>query len=284
MRAQAGNGASAESVIEVPRDYQWEIWIGQPERMYAPATNVLFLAGVKQVAFVGNYYSYWDECSPAALDRVVSPQPAGGDSVARQLGIDRDTISVSRQKAFGRPCGDKYYTKKEVEVVASGAPWPFGEDYTTWRLNPTASNISNAFGFVGGVFIKRLPRERCEWDGYSSAEKYCKLRYDSTTATLSGSISSSCPLNPDSVRVALREIEPGPTEPLPRIRRPYLDRSGHYEIGAIRPGIRHELSITGGVGTWAWSSYTDTLTFRPGQRVTHSATLNWVLRLGSCQW
>ncbi len=283
LRTRSGENAVAEAEVELPRDYRMEHWIPQMQWKYdRPGPDLLWLGGVKQLAFVGIYRTYFDQCTAETVEGGLTPQPVGGDTVSRTVGIGNDTAGTSR--VAGRPCGDKYYTRKEIEVVAAGAPWPFGQDYTTWRLNPTASNISNAFGFVGGVFIKRLPYERCEWDGYTSVERYCKLRYDSTTARLRGSILSTCPLNPDSARATLRELDPAPTEPLPRIRRAYVDAAGHYEIGAIRPGVRHELSLTGGIGSWAWSSYTDTLVFTPGQHVVHTATLDWVLRLGKCLW
>jgi hypothetical protein len=282
FRARA-DSAVAESIVEIPRDFQWEVWVSQPVKADRPfastGPDIVWLAGVKQLAFLVWYRPYWDDCSAAAVDRTVNPMGAGGDSVARQVGVAKDTISV--KGILGRSCGALHYTNKELDVVSSGAPWPFGLDYTTWQLKPgdEASNVSNSFGFIGGVLTRRLPYERCEFAD-TTAERYCKLRYDSTTATLRGTVASACPFPPDSLRIALREIGAVPSEGH-RIRRPYHDQAGNYEIGALRPGIPHVLSITGGVGTWAWSWYTDTLTLAPGQHASHHATLSWE---GTCPW
>jgi hypothetical protein len=147
--------------------------------------------------------------------------------------------------------------------VGSGSPWAFGQDYSTWRLAPdsSASNITGALGFLGGVLTKRLWVEDCVLPYPSPPETYCKLRYDSTTATLHGSFDSFTP--GDTVSIELRELAPPAAEP-PRTRFGKTDGAGIFEIGAIRPG-RHELRA----GNCA---RTDTLEFVAGQ------LLNYVVR------
>jgi hypothetical protein len=139
-------------------------------------------------------------------------------------------------------------------------------------------------GFLGGVLTKVIPYEECQFvSAGAPVPDYCRLRYTPETATLSGSVrDSGCRGGPlDSARVRLREMDRDPA----RIRTAFSTRAGEFLIGALEPGIPHFLEaqaapvIVNGEPIEAYGTYTDTLTFLPGQRVAHDIRL---VRLAPC--
>jgi hypothetical protein len=171
-----------------------------------------------------------------------------------------------------------------VLVVGSEAEWPAGVEYDPLRLGlrDPPSNISNAVGFVGGVLTKRLPYENCEIEVVPPSADYCRLRYDSSSVTIRGTVTDTlCGFQPAiGVTVRLRETEP--PRGAPRLVRSTLSNHlGQYQIGALEAGKRYALSFSRlGLGrTEEFEDNLDTLTFAPGEVATYDAGLR---RLGSC--
>lgn len=184
FRALGVNGAVAEAIVQIPRDYDLEVWV----RPSLGGFRYIRVEGLKQVAFVFWNTYYYDGCYTSRFSRKIQQIAPGGDSVARM---------ISRPE-YGRelPVCDLSgftITRQDVELVGSDAPWPHGQDYSTWRLVPdsAASNVTGALGFLGGVFTKTTRSEDCTLPGPITPDTYCKLRYDSTTATLRGTLASA---------------------------------------------------------------------------------------------
>jgi len=97
---------------------------------------------------------------------------------------------------------------------------------------------------VGGVLTKRVPYENCELGGAQPIPSHCRLRYDSTTATLRGMVTETrCGKGPlDSALVQLREVrnEPGAH---PRLRTTLTNYQGEFAIGGLEPGVEHLLTV-----------------------------------------
>ena len=236
---------------------------------------------MKYVPFLISYASYYTDCEAAGLKRFAESKGAAGDSVSRLNSAPSTGISTPRS------CGAVRVTRQIVQVVGSETAWPFGLDWSTFRLGASdlPSTVSNSLGFLGGVLTRWIPVERCRPAYPAPGEPYCKLRFDSTTATLSGSVTSACPVPADSINIEMRELEAIPPE-APRIRTAnHTDQDRNFEIGALRPGIPYELIVfvgdtTGRFHPSLYRVYRDTLRFTAGQRLTYQATLE---RLAACQ-
>jgi hypothetical protein len=270
FRAEGTDGALAQSVVSIPRDYDLEVWVSQ----YFKGFTYLRAQGLRQVAFIFWNTDYYDGCHTSRFFRKIQYVAPGGDSLAHMImrpdyskelpGCDSPRVTITRQN---------------VEVAGSETPWPHGEDYSTWRLLPdsAASNVTGALGFLGGVLTKWTRAEDCVLPGPASPDSFCKLRYDSTTATLRGTLSSPCTVPPDSVHIVLREL--APSGELPRTRFGILDPAGSYDVGALRPGIPHQLiiSVSDTTGRFfprlPFPIIYDTLQFTAGQVATRHATL-----------
>jgi hypothetical protein len=181
-----------------------------------------------------------------------------------------------------------YYTDCEAAGLKRFAESKGAAGDSVSRLNSAPStgiSTSNSLGFLGGVLTRWIPVERCRPAYPAPGEPYCKLRFDSTTATLSGSVTSACPVPADSINIEMRELEAIPPE-APRIRTAnHTDQDRNFEIGALRPGIPYELIVfvgdtTGRFHPSLYRVYRDTLRFTAGQRLTYQATLE---RLAACQ-
>jgi len=279
LRVRSVKGAVAEALVQIPRDYQVEVWSNQPMTSDPPWSNEpgppqLRVTGLKHIAFLVSHTTYYDACTRGRLFRRAMAMKPGGDSAVHLVAAPRPEVET------WAGCGVAVPTRLVVEVVGSEAAWPDGDDFFSWRLGGTTelgSNVSNSIGFVGGVLTRSVPIERCAFAYRSDTVAYCKLRYDSTTATLRGTVTGFCPGAVDSVRVALRELDAVPPD-LPRIRTATqtgmyaisMGPGGDFEVGALRPGIRHELTVTGGT---TFLTRTDTLTFTAGQQATFYTTL-----------
>jgi hypothetical protein len=271
FRAVGADGALAQAVVRIPRDYDLEVWVNR-YGSYVRAEDL------KQVAFVFWDTYYYDGCHTSRFFRKIQYVAAGGDSLAQMVPIPdyRKELPVCDLRGVT-------ITRQDAQVVGSDAPWPYGQDYSAWRLAPdsAASNVTGALGFLGGVLTKWTRAEGCALPGPPAT--YCKLRYDSTTATLRGTVSSACAIPPDSVHITLQELASPPGELL-RTRFGILDPAGSYDIGALRPGIPHQLTIAVGDTTGRYHPrffqvVYDTLQFTAGRVTTHYATLE---RIGPC--
>ena len=81
FRAQGRDGAVAESVVQIPRDYDLEVWVSQRSN----AINV-HAEGLKQAPFAFWNTSYYDGCYTSRFFRKIQRIAPGGDSVARMIG------------------------------------------------------------------------------------------------------------------------------------------------------------------------------------------------------
>lgn len=269
FRAVAQDGSTAESLVKLPPLFKVEPWI---LTMAGGLTTWVRLEGMSHLAFAIWNVDYYDGCNrPGQLRMIDHAAHLSGDSAVRMYYVRPEDAWFMQ----GVPmCGTRSnrVTRREVQIVSSAVPWPTGQDLSTWRLAPesNSSNVAGAVGFLGGV-VKRSTRvEDCILP-FRPGENYCKLHYDSTTATLQGQISSECPLNLDSVEIQLRELDP-PAPELPRTRRGISDLDFHFDIGALRPGIRHELSIK--YRPIFFRPITDTLTFVAGRTTQHAVLLH----------
>jgi hypothetical protein len=266
FRAQGTDGALAETVVQIPHEYTVEVWVNR----YGSYVRAEVL---KQVPFIFWDTYYYDRCHVSRFFRKIQYVDPGGDSLLQMI-----LIPGYRNELPG--CGGVTITRQDAVVVGSDTPWPKGQDYSTWRLAPdsAASNVTGALGFLGGVLTKRTRAEACVLSRAPSLSTYCKLRYDSTTATLRGTVSSACAFPLDSVHITLQELAAPPGELL-RTRFGILDRAGSYEIGALRPDIPHQLIIAVGDTTGQFAPRLpfqviyDSLQFTAGQVTTHHAAI-----------
>jgi hypothetical protein len=227
------------------------------------------------VAFVFWNTEYYDACHASRFFRTIQRVDSAGGSPVQMI-PKPDFARLLPACDLARPT----ITREDVEVVGSGAPWPWDKDYSTWRLaaESSTSNVTGALGFLGGVLTKWTREEGCALSAPPSSDTFCKLRYDSTTATLRGTVAGSCPVPPDSVHIELRELTAPPGEPT-RTRLGILDLSGGYDIGALRPGVPHALTIFVGDTTGRYRPALpfrvvhDTLSFTAGQVARRDATL-----------
>jgi len=257
FRAQRQDGEVAETVVKIPRDYRLEVWSNA-------GGQSIWIDELKHIAFLISY----DHC-PAGPGRHVSTADTGGNPIGRLKGAPG-----------AQPCTVRTRTKLLVEVVGSEVAWPLGVDYSTYRLDAAnlPSNITGSIGFIGGVLTKWITIERCTFAYPSTTKTYCKLRYDTTTATLRGRVTSGCVLRADSVNIELRELEGTASDP-PRVRAAWRpDGVGEFEIGALRPGVPHRLTISIGdtIGRFfpvPFRIYRDTLTFVAGQTTIYTAAV-----------
>jgi len=256
VRAQGTASPVVESVIHVPPDYLVEVWVRQPaSNQSSVRSRSIRVMGLDELAFVFGYLFNDDACFASGACRDIIYPPFARDSSGWSI--------VSNVRRTYRAPGDPA-EYGAVKIVGSGSPWPFGQDYSTWRLAPdSASNITGAMGFLGGVLTKGIPVEDCALPYPSPAGTYCKLRYDSTTATLRGTAPVASPT--DTARIELLELEP-PVGERARTRFGKTDAAGTFTIGAIRPG-RHEITIRA-----SHCMLSDTLQFVAGQLLNYVAS------------
>ena len=275
-----------EVVVEIPRDYEVEVAVGQERRRWQP--DELRITGVKHLPFLTTATYFYDGC---------------GSSMTRTRYAGRSADDETYLIAIGKPevtpriaCGSPIVPNWELWLVGSEAAWPAG-GYSPGALGGSGrtSNVTNAVGFLGGVLTKVIPYEDCKFqsDG-APVPDYCLLRYNPETATVSGTVSETRCVGPlDSVTVQLTEMDREPA----RIRTVLSNRAGEFLIGALEPGISHFLWVRAppipvdsvfDLRTFSyvyteWKDIhtlpTDTLTFMPGQQVEYDINLQ---RLTPC--
>ncbi len=277
-----------EAVVEIPRDYEVEVAVGQELRRWLPPDE-LRITGVKHLPFLTRATYFYDSC---------------GSSMTRTLYAGRSADDETHLIAIGKPevtprsaCGIPIVPNWELWIVGSEAAWPAG-GYSPSALGESGrtSNVTNAVGFLGGVLTKVIPYEDCEFqsDG-APVPDYCLLRYGRETATVSGTVSEThCGDGPlDSVTVQVSEIGRDPA----RVRTVLSNEAGEFLIGALEAGIPHVFSARAPLvpidslpQPWTtqykyveWADFhtlhNDTLTFIPGQQLEYEISLQ---RLTPC--
>ncbi|MCJ7627776.1 MAG: hypothetical protein MUO50_05240, partial [Longimicrobiales bacterium] len=164
----------AEAVVEIPQDYEVEVWLKQG----FSGTDYLRLDGVKNVPFVTANAHFYDRCGSSV------------DSVwYAERSAEEDVYSIPIRKAAVTPregCGTPGIEERELWVVGSESAWPAGQEYSPWGLavQERASNVTNAVGFLGGVLTKVIPYENCTFQGGGApVPEHCRLRYNQESAT-----------------------------------------------------------------------------------------------------
>ena len=276
----------AETVVEIPLDYEVEVAINQSRARFA--TDELRITGVKHLPFLTMTTHFYDLCGSSG----VGTQYAG-----RTADDETYLIAIEKQPVTPRfACGSPIVPNRELLIVASAAEWPTG-GYFPGALGKSGqtSNVTNAVGFLGGVLTKFVPYENCEFqsDG-APVPDYCLLRYNGETATVSGTVSETrCGDGPlDSVTVQVTELDREPA----RIRSVLSDAAGQFLIGALEPGMPHSMWVRAppipvdsvwNVYAWRWiyvawedihTLHSDTLTFVPGQQVEYDIDLQRLTR------
>jgi hypothetical protein len=263
------SGSTADAVVEIPQDYQVEVWITQPpaNRLSVRDSDYLRVTGLKHLPFVGQAVHFSDGCG------------SGVDSVSYKATLGDDgtyTIPIARAAAQARGngyCGIPAIGERDLWMVGSDSIWPSGLQYSTAGLGQAelTSNVTGAVGFLGGVLTKSVPYETCTFQaGGSPAPQYCKLRYNQTSAALSGTVTETrCGDGPiDSVTVQLTEIDQDP----PEIRSYLTGADGGFGIEALDPATRYALKVRakplpvfGGGELDIYDIHIDTLTFASGE-------------------
>ena len=263
--ASAGGEAPAKAVVEIPPDFQLEVWLG--DNQSDPVGEYLHVSGLRHVAFITATSHFYDAC---------------GSAVQRTFFVfdveDPDDRLVRINRAAGRPgCGTARVEKRELTVVGSGAPWPSGREFITSGLGvpEVASNISDAVGFLGGVLSKVVPYESCEIERTPGNREHCILRYDAGKATLRGVVTDArCGGPVVAAEVRLREVDLVPPAAR-KIRVAQTTRTGEFEIGALDPEKRYALTIRRLSPAFfdEFQEHTAPIQLSPGEIATHDATL-----------
>jgi len=267
----------SEAVVEIPRDYEVEVWLRQT---WSQKDDLLRLAGLKHVPFVRATTYFYDRCG--SFVESVSFKIPSADGEVRSIPVSK--ASVPARGACGAPLVEK----RVLWTVGSEIAWPSGPAYSTSALVPWegASNISNSLGFVGGVLTRSVPFESCVLEGPAPLPDHCRLRYDAASATLRGTVAETrCSLGPfDSLLVTLREVRQ-PTA-VRRVRTTLTNRLGEFEIAGLEAGVRHVLTVRPptrrderGFIIDLYTQHTDTLEFTPGEQKRYDIGLR---RLDEC--
>jgi hypothetical protein len=190
---------------------------------------------------------------------------------------DVQMISLPRLGTYRTGCGDAEIDRRDLLIVGSGAEWPKGREYSPGRLGvpDTMSNVSNSIGYLGGVLTKLVPYESCRIINGDPSD-YCKLRYDATVATLSGTVTDVVCTHGGvaGASVELTELDPVPPAKR-RLRSANTAHSGEYAISALEPG-RYALRVSRFIRDDPLEQYEeqiDTLTFAPGEHRTYDVAL-----------
>jgi len=270
----------AEAVVEIPYDFDVEVAIDQ-RRDWSDADS-LRVMGVKHLPFVTTTARYADSCGTGAT---TSPnRPSSADDGVHLRTIQPPPIAE-------RPgCGPYLVENRTLWIVGSAVAWPTG-GYSPDALGDSGwtSNVTHAVGFLGGVLSKVIPYEDCRFEtGGAPVPQYCRLRYDRTTALVTGTVREPlCYGLLDSVTVRLTELDRDPA----RVRTVLTSRAGEFLIGALEPGVPHALSVRAPqvpvdsvfdprafryvYTEWAdvHTRHADTLTLTPGQRLEYGIQL-----------
>ncbi|MEX1181701.1 MAG: hypothetical protein WEF86_00595 [Gemmatimonadota bacterium] len=274
-------GAPAEAIVDIPADYDVEVWI---ETTPQAGGDVLRLSGLKHVAFVTLRATFHDRCGAGATSRTFRPPAADG-------GVHM--IPLMRPSIEPRPgCGPPVLADHELSIVGAETAWPSGDEYDPSRLGQIeeASNITNSLGFLGGGLTRVVPYETCSFQGGGPIPSHCRLRYDAGSAVLKTTVEETRCGNGalDSTMVQLREIDGEPTTR--KVRTVMTNREGEARIAALEPGVRYSLFVRAKpIPDPFWgeieshSLHTDTVTFSPGEQRSYDVELEQINPCGSAQ-
>jgi len=274
--AQREGEQRAEAIIEIPGNFAVEVRIARDT-----STNDLFvLEGLKHVAFAGATGYFYDGCGQSSYGVPFRRMTAEGDVYT----VIADRPGIPARGSCGRPIVERM----EVWAAASENKWPAaGLDYVTWGLAVPdgESNISNSLGYIGGVYLRRVPYETCRFTGGGSLPQYCTLRYDESTATVRGTVREvRCNAGAlDSVTVTLRELDRQPVAHR-KIREFLTTRTGAFEISALEPGMRYAIRVRAKPQPdpfWGeidlHTIHNDTLQFAPGEERQYDVNLERII-------
>lgn len=258
-------GPTAETLIEVPPEYDMEIWLSQRSR-----PNLVHLAGLEHVGLVFLLTTFRDDCG-SGVTRTLAPVTPSSTG-ERQ-------VSIPVRVPVRDGCGRTDVLQRDIQVVGSGAPWP------TRHSNGGVGGLGdpgepafgeNAIGFLAGVLSRQLPYEACRLEGDQPPE-YCRLRYEEGSATLQGMVDDSrCGevLVVAGATVELREVDP--ESPAYTVVRPTTTGlTGAFLIRGLTPGKRYALRVTkrSPVATSDFLDHTDTLQFAPNEVMKYDISL-----------
>jgi len=268
----------AEAVVEIPREYEAEVWIHQTR--YVP--DYLRISGLKYLPFLSANAHFYNRCG-SGVDTVWTDVPSAQEGV-HQVPIEKAVVVPVEG------CGRPGIEKRELWVVGSEAEWPGGDEYSPRGLAVTerASNITNSVGFLGGVLTRTIPYEDCEFQGGGEpVPDHCILHYDREAATLRGLVREiRCRDGPiDSVTVELRELDGEPASNR-KVRTTLTNRGGGFAIGALEAGMRYAVRVRAKPEPdpfWGevdiYTIHTDTLGLTSGESADYDVGLE---RLTSC--
>lgn len=271
FRAKGDVGSPVEAVIRVPPDYRMEVLVGQSWNR--SRSDSLVLIGLRYVAFVKVTTLAVDSCGNFSEEQTFAPV---SDSLH-----EAHSTPVTRPAPGRRArCSASFVVGRTLSVVGAGSTWPQGSNFAAMGdVGP--GNITNGVGFLGGTLSKTVPYENCDYVSSTGNNAHCRLRYDSTTATLKGRIWD--PLCKEVVAralVTLQELDPRPPE-VAKIRSIYTDIDGRYWIGGLEPGMHYAMTVQrderppiwGPGPPYEFQYYHATVAFTPGQQATQDIDL-----------
>ena len=262
----------SSAVIEIPPDYSVEVWLAQ-ER--SQQDDLVRITGLEHLGLVLVIIHLRDACGPDVQRNLFDTRAPSTDGIMVPIS--------ARPRGTRENCGSPQISSREILIVGSGEEWPSGFDNSPSALGvaDAPSNVSNAVGFLGGVLTKLLPYETCRIDSREPTGEHCKLRYDALSATLLGTVVSSCGNSPVAdASVELRELDPD-RPAAPKVRPTRTDHSGRFDIHALEAERRYAISVwrLSSEGADEFLEYTDTLQFAPGEDAAYEAALH---PRGSC--
>jgi hypothetical protein len=274
FRATGPDGASTTAEVAIPLDYAATVVVGtRPVTVGNPATSPRLdrvrVAGVEHVAFVKAIHLIRNSCRRLIL--TVPFRIPEGSSDPHAVPVNRTAPVVDPVEG----CGAQITEKSDLFIVGSKSPWPIGEEFSAGAqgVPDLPTNLTNGFGFVGGVLTKLLPFEDCSWVGQAPLPATCELTYGPEKATLTGTITEPCGHQPlPDATVRLETLRPDPVTPR-RVRTAPSGLFGAYRVAGLDPGERYALTVRHQVqafpSTPRYLVHTDTLgPFGPGERVT----------------
>lgn len=257
-----GGAILAETAVEIPPDYDLEVWVGQSGEQ-----DLLHVRGLGHVGPMFVLTHFQDGCgSDVARTAVFVPSGAA----------DSRLIPLRRDFGARTGCGATVVLWQDVWIAGSGEPWPEGPDGPgALGVLDLPRTISNAIGYIGGVLTRSIPYERCTIVGTAPPE-HCVLRYDEGWATLSGLVyNGRCAALPLSgASVTMRELDPeNPAQP--RIRPTTTGFTGRFMIRGLLPNRRYELTVQrrGPTPLTDFYDHTDTLRFAVAESRSYDVPL-----------
>jgi hypothetical protein len=269
----------AEAVVEIPGEYEVEVWVGQGYNR----NDILRIEGLNHVPFVAAKAHFFDRCG-SSVDTVFFTERSSDESGHR---IPIRPLPVTPREG----CGALRIETRDLWMVGSESRWPSGMAFSPWALGVSeqVSNVSNAVGFLGGVHTKVLPYENCTFQGEGGAiPDYCYLRYGPEAASLRGTVyETRCGDGPvDTVTVELRELDGEPAAAR-KVRNTFTNLAGDFQIGALESGVRYFLQARAKPEPdpfWGevdiYTILTDTVEFTPGEKAVYDIELRRLTQCG----